>query len=165
MLNVGELATWAGWIMTIVGLMAFVIRPVMSNFTKITENLTKMTHSLDLLNRDLEASKSDRVAIHDELKRQDERLDKHSEKLVEHGEQLKSLWKKEGNKNGFEFLAGVFSTSDCRSVFSSGIFDQVNARICSSGQWLYSIDCYCLRSDSRSNHQWINCGSDCLWGG
>ncbi|MGH1841134.1 hypothetical protein ABE867_10460 [Enterococcus gallinarum] len=96
MLNVGELATWAGWVMTIIGLVAFVVRPVMSNFTKIAENLTKLSHSLDLLNRDLEASKSDRIAIHDELKKHDERLDAQKETLIEHGQQIKTLFRERG---------------------------------------------------------------------
>lgn len=93
MVNVGELATWAGWIMTIIGLVAFVIRPIMSGFTKITGNLTKISHSLDLINRDLEASKSDRLAIHNELAKHEERLDRQGDKIIEHSEQIKTLFK------------------------------------------------------------------------
>ena len=96
MLDVKELATWAGYIMAIIVLIAFFVKPVLSSFTQITENLTKMSHSLDLLNRDLEASKTDRAEIHNVLKRHDERLDNHSEKLVSHDEQLKTLFRNGG---------------------------------------------------------------------
>lgn len=93
MLDVKEIAVYAGAVMTIISLGAFLVKPVLSNFSQITENLTKMSHSLDLLNRDLEASKTDRAEIHDVLKRHDERLDNHSEKLVSHDEQLKTLFR------------------------------------------------------------------------
>ena len=40
MLDVEEMATWAGYIMAIIVLIAFFVKPVLSSFTKITENLT-----------------------------------------------------------------------------------------------------------------------------
>ena len=45
MLNMGEIATWAGWFATIAGLILLVIRPILSSFTKISDNLTKMMYS------------------------------------------------------------------------------------------------------------------------
>ncbi|WP_430596468.1 hypothetical protein [Enterococcus sp. DIV0210g] len=96
MLDVLTIAAWSGAIMTIIGLVSYLVKPIMSNFTKISDNLTKMSHTLDMINKDLESSKSDRIAIHDELKEHDRRLDSHKETLIEHGAQLKSIWKKVG---------------------------------------------------------------------
>lgn len=93
MLDISEMATWAGWIMTIIGLVGFVIHPILSSFTKISSNLTKISHNLDLISRDLEASKSDRLAIHNELAKHDERLDRQGDKIIEHSEQIKTLFK------------------------------------------------------------------------
>lgn len=57
MVDIFELAKWIGAILTILGFVVYLTRPIMSSFSKITENLTKMSHTLDLLNKDLEASK------------------------------------------------------------------------------------------------------------
>ena len=92
MLDVLTIATWCGAIMAIIGLVSYLVKPIMTNFTKISDNLTKMSHTLDMINKDLESSKSDRIAIHDELKEHDRRLDSHKETLVEHSEKFKNLF-------------------------------------------------------------------------
>ena len=96
MLDIREVAAWAGAIMTIVTLVAYFIRPIMGNFTKITKKKKKMSHSLDLLNRDLEASKTDRQLLHKKLEKHEERMDDHRDKLTSHDEQLKTLFRERG---------------------------------------------------------------------
>ena len=93
MLDIQQIALYAGAFMTIIAFVMYFIQPIMKNFTKITENLTKMSHSLDLLNRDLEASKNDRREIHGKINKMDERLDTHQVTLAEHREQLRTLFK------------------------------------------------------------------------
>lgn len=96
MLNVLTIATWCGAIMSIVGLIAFMISPILKSFSKINHTLAQTSHNLELITRDLETSKSDRIAIHDELKKHDERLDAQKETLIEHGQQIKTLFRERG---------------------------------------------------------------------
>ena len=51
MIILENLSVWAGGLMSVFALVAFIIRPVL----QMMDSLTKITHSLDLLNRDLEA--------------------------------------------------------------------------------------------------------------
>jgi septal ring factor EnvC (AmiA/AmiB activator) len=97
MLDILTIATWAGAFMTIIGLISFLISPILKSFAKINQTLTQTSHNLELITRDLEASKSDRVAIHNELREHDKRLDAQKEKLIEHGQQLRTLFKERGN--------------------------------------------------------------------
>ena len=92
MLNVQELAVWAGAIMSIVALIGFIVRPVL----KMMDNLTKMGHSLDILNNDLQASKSDRTSIHLKLEKHETKLDNHEVQLSRHEERLKNLYHERG---------------------------------------------------------------------
>lgn len=96
MLDVEQLATWAGWIMAILGLVLLIIRPVLNSFTKITKSLSEVTYTLQTINKDIRDSQSDRLQIHDELKDHDHRLDAQKEKLIEHTEQIKTLYKERG---------------------------------------------------------------------
>lgn len=94
-----EIATWAGAIMTILGLVAFVLKPILSSLTYIVSNLTEIKHGLDMMNKSIEAAQSDRLGIHDELVKHDNRLDEHEGYLIRHDEQIKTLF---SNRKGGE---------------------------------------------------------------
>ena len=88
-----NLSVWAGALMSIMALIAFILRPVL----KMMDTLTKMGHSLDLLNRDLEASKSDRESLHKQWEIHETRLDEHNIILVQHSMLIKDIKKGEHN--------------------------------------------------------------------
>ena len=88
-----DLSVWAGALMSIFALVAFILRPVW----KMMDTLTKITHSLDLLNRDLEASKSDRESLHKQWENHETRLDEHNIILVQHSMLIKDIKKGEHN--------------------------------------------------------------------
>ena len=90
-----NLSVWAGALMSIFALIAFILRPVL----KMMDNLTKMGHNLDLLNRDLAASKSDREMLHKILENHETRLDAQNIILVQHTMLFDNL-KNGGNRNG-----------------------------------------------------------------
>ena len=84
-----NLSAWAGALMSVFALVAFILRPVL----KMMDSLTKITHSLDLLNRDLEASKSDRESLHKQWANHETRLDEHNIILVQHSMLIKDIKK------------------------------------------------------------------------
>ena len=84
-----NLSVWAGGLMSVFALVAFILRPVL----KMMDTLTKITHSLDLLNRDLEASKSDRESLHKQWEIHETRLDEHNIILVQHSMLIKDIKK------------------------------------------------------------------------
>ena len=84
-----NLSVWAGALMSVFALVAFILRPVF----KMMDTLTKMGHSLDLLNRDLSASKSDRESLHKQWENHETRLDEHNIILVQHSMLIKDIKK------------------------------------------------------------------------
>ena len=59
MIDIFQIATWAGAIVTIIGLIRYLVQPIRKSFTKLdnnstqlADNLTKISHSLDLINKD-----------------------------------------------------------------------------------------------------------------
>lgn len=88
------LATWAGWIMAILGLVLLIVRPVLNSFTKISKSLSEVTYTLQTINKDIAESRGDRERIHEELKDHDKRLNLQKETLIEHTQQIKTLYKR-----------------------------------------------------------------------
>ena len=88
-----DLSVWAGALMSIFALVAFILRPVW----KMMDTLTKITHSLDLLNMDLSASKSDRESLHKQWEKHETRLDEHKIILVQHSMLINDI--KKGDYN------------------------------------------------------------------
>ena len=93
MIILENLSVWAGALMSILTLVAFIIRPIM----KMMDTLTKMSHNLDLLNRDLEASKADRETLHKQLDNHETRLDEQNIILIQHSMIIKDI--KKGDYN------------------------------------------------------------------
>lgn len=97
-IDLGVASAWAGAIMTILGLIGAIVKPMLKSFTNITKSLTDVAHSIDMLNRDIEASQQDRSLIHNTLQEHDKRLDNQDIVLAEHKQQLVTLFKREESK-------------------------------------------------------------------
>lgn len=100
-IDIAVLASWAGAIMAIVGVVQFIVKPFTGAIKKNevamkehTDSITKLNHTLDLIARDIDDSKTDRLNIHRKLENHDSRLDSHNERLIEHKERIDTLFKR-----------------------------------------------------------------------
>lgn len=90
-MTIEALGAIAASVMSIAGLIVFLINPVL----KLNKAINELNLTIKLLGKDLDASKEDRIAIHAQLIRQDTKLDDHELKLAEHSQQIKTLFKGE----------------------------------------------------------------------
>lgn len=93
------MADVASWILGILALVMFFVKPIINSFTKITGNLTDITHSLDLINKSIEQSQTDRITLHEDIKSHDQRLDAHDLHFATHDEQIKTLFNQKGDNS------------------------------------------------------------------
>lgn len=94
-MTIEALGAIAASIMSIVGLIAFSVKPVLNMFSKLNKTINELNLIIKLLGKDLEVSKEDRISIHAQLDRHDTKLDDHELKIAEHGQQIKTLFAKE----------------------------------------------------------------------
>lgn len=58
-----QLAVMAGSLMTIIGFVVYLVRPIVVTFKSLTTTLDKMNHRLDLINKDLEGKEKEHQSV------------------------------------------------------------------------------------------------------
>lgn len=94
-MTIEALGALAASILSIIGLIMFFVKPVLTMSNKLNETIHELNLTMKLLSKDLEASKEDQLSIHAQLDQHDSRLDEHGLTLAEHGQQIKTLFAKE----------------------------------------------------------------------
>ena len=91
MLDVGNLAMWAGWLVTIVGAIGIIVTPILRAFKEVNTSLANTSRTILEIKLEMENSRRDNKFFYDKIEKHEERLDHHKICLTQHDEKLKIL--------------------------------------------------------------------------
>lgn len=91
MLDVGNLAVWAGWLVTIIGAVSVIASPILKAFKEVNASLANTSRTILEIKLEMENSRRDSQFFYDRLEKHEERLGHHKDCITQHNEQLKIL--------------------------------------------------------------------------